>query len=125
LTASVSSRLDGLAAVDRVIPDSPWLPVLDSCTARETVSLGTRPAAPIVRRLVAVPAAPRAMFTVPLASGWLALVLEVNVPNVPRPATAATPPSNATEASALLRVDRAETDMTNPSRDERGHRFRL
>jgi len=65
---------------------------LVSCTARATVSLGTRPDAPMVSRLVAVPAAPSAIATVPLASGWAALVLEVNEPNVPRPATAPVSP---------------------------------
>ncbi len=100
----VSSRLDVVAAVVSVTAARFWLPELDSVTARWTVSPGTRPLAATVSRLLAEPAAPRPIVTVPDATEALADVLEVNEPNVPRPATLAAAATTAAEARTLARV---------------------
>src|SRR3954454_21028405 len=92
LVASVSSTLDVVADVVSDTDDRSWSPVTQRSAARCTVSPGTSPAA-LTDILFAGPDAPSAMLTVPVDTDVLADVVEVNVPNVPRPATAAAAPT--------------------------------
>src|SRR4051812_35112951 len=83
------------------MPARAWSPLLVKVTARLTVSPGTRPVAATESRFAVEPTAPTSIFTVPDATAALAEVVEVNVPNVPRPATLAAAPRRTVEARTL------------------------
>src|SRR5947209_16368996 len=92
LVGSLSRTLDGEAVVVSDTAERSWSPVTDRSTARCTVSPGTSPDAATESRFAA-PDAPSAIDTVPVLTGVLADVVDVNEPNVPSPATAAAAPT--------------------------------
>src|SRR4029079_6405287 len=104
--------------VVRLIALRAWSPVLDSTTPRAMVSPGTTPVAATVRRLEAVPEAPRPIVTVPVVTDSLADVVDVNEPNVPRPAAPAAAASKAAEERIWARVERTRVDMCGAPRGE-------
>ena len=100
LAASEESRLEVVGLVVSLTEPKASVSVLRvRVTARCTVSPGTRLVAATV--VPAVACWVRPMTTLPLVTVWLAEVVEVKAPKVPRPATEAAPATRATEARIL------------------------
>src|SRR4051794_31947341 len=104
------------------MPARAWSPLLVKVTARLTVSPGTRPVAATESRFAVEPTVPTSIFTVPDATAALAEVVEVNVPNVPRPATLAAAPRRTVEARTLPPVLVRVMRMTGSWRPSGRHR---
>ena len=96
--------IEGTAAADVVVnatdPNPSVAPARLSCTARSTVSPGTRFTAATSRPCAPCPAS--SILVSPAATASVASVLEVNEPNVPRPATAVAPATSATDATTRV-----------------------